>query len=133
MGALVVARSLNSAASNLTAETDEPLVRLSFFAANWRMGSTEKYNSNGKRIWLPTYQLVATIGQPGGPSWDNFDRCRRLCQVLAASIALAKSMADATNGSDAAPYAQGPPESDAPPPTGDDSPRSLADLEEIPF
>jgi hypothetical protein len=68
----------------------------------------EKYNSNGKGIWLPTYQLVATIGQPGGPSWDNFDRCRRLCQLPAASIALAKSRTDATNGSDAAPYAQGP-------------------------
>jgi hypothetical protein len=98
-----------------------------------RAARPEKYNSNGKGIWLPTYQLVATIGQPGGPSWDNFDRCGRLCQVLAASIALAKSRTDATNGSDAAPRAQGPPESDAPPPTGDDWPRSLADLEEIPF
>jgi hypothetical protein len=133
MGALAVARSLNSAASNLTAETDEPLVRLPFFAANWRMGSTEKYNSNGKKIWLPTYQFVATIGQPGGPSRDDFDRCRRLCQLLTKSAALAASRTDATNDNNAARHAEEPPESDAPPPTGDDTPRSLADLEDIPF
>jgi hypothetical protein len=133
MGALAVARSLNSAASSLTAETDEQLVRLPFFAANWRMGSTEKYNSYGKKIWLPTYQLVATIGQPGGPSWDDFDRYRRLCHLLTKSIALAVSGADATNDNNAALDAKEPPESEAPPPTGDDTPRSLTDLEEIPF
>jgi hypothetical protein len=134
LSALAVARSLNSAASKLTAETGEPPVRLPFFAANWRMGSTEKHNSNGKSFWQPTYQLVATIGQQGGPSEDDFDRGRRVCHLLTGSTALAKSRTDVTNDNDAAPDAQDPPESDAPPPTGDDTPRSLDDLDDdIPF
>ena len=129
LSALAVARSLNSAASKLTPETDDPPIRLPFFAANWRMGSTEKHNSNGKSYWQPTYQFVRPIGQPGGPSGDQFDRCRRFCQLSTKSIALAESASD----KNAAPDAEGPPESDAPPPTGDDTPRSQADLEDIPF
>jgi hypothetical protein len=66
LSALAVARSLNSAASKLTAKTDEPPIRLPFFAANWRMGATEKRNSNGKSFWQPTYQLVGTISVTNG-------------------------------------------------------------------
>ena len=47
--------------------------------------------------------------------------------------ALPKSRIESANDNNAAPDAEGPPESDAPPPTGDDTPRSLADLEDIPF
>jgi hypothetical protein len=134
LSALAVARSLNSAASKLTAETDGPPIRLPFFAANWRMGSIEKYNTtNGKSFWQPTYQIVGTIGQPGGPSGDEFDRCRRFCQLSTKLIALPESTSNAASNNNAAPDAEGPPESDAPPPTGDDTPRSLADLEDIPF
>jgi hypothetical protein len=133
LSALAVARSLNSAASKLTAETDGPPIRLPFFAVNWRMGSIEKHNTNGKSFWQSTYQIVGTIGQPGGPSGDGFDRYRRLCQLLTKSAALAASRTDATNDNNAARDAEEPPESEAPPPTGDDTPRSLADLEDIPF
>jgi hypothetical protein len=134
LSALAVARSLNSAASKLTAETDGPPIRLPFFAGNWRMGSIEKHNTTtGKSFWQPTYQHVGTIGEPGGPSGDGFDRCRRLCQLLTKSAVPAASRTDATNDNNAARDAEEPPESDAPPPTGDDTPRSLADLEDIPF
>jgi hypothetical protein len=133
LSALAVARSLNSAASKLTAETDGPPIRLPFYAANWRMGSTEKHNSNGKSFWQPTYQLVGTIGQPGGPSGDGFDLCHRICQLVTRSSTPTNPRIELTNDNNAAPDAEGPPESDAPPPTGDDTPRSLADLEEIPF
>ena len=134
LSALAVARSLNSAANKLTAETDEPPIRLPFFAANWRMGWTEKHNSSGKSFWQPTYQLVATIGQPGGPSWGDFDRCRRLCHLLTRPITPAKSVdVQAIRDKASAEPRENPPESDAPPPTGDDLPRSLGDLEDIPF
>jgi hypothetical protein len=132
MGALAVARSLNAAAGTLIAESSEP-VRLPFFGANWCMGSIEKPNSNGKAYWQPTYKLVGTVGQLEGPSWDDFDRCHRLCRLLTESITPAKSRTDSTNDNHPGPDAQYPPESDAPPPTGDDTPRSLADLEDIPF
>jgi hypothetical protein len=133
LSALAVARSLNSAASKLTAETDGPPIRLPFFGASWRMGSIEKQSSNGKSYWQPTYELVGTIGQPGGPSEDGFDQCRRICQLLTRSAALAAAKTGMTNDNNPAREAEEPPESGAPPPTGDDTPRSLADLEEIPF
>jgi hypothetical protein len=97
------------------------------------MGSIEKPGSNGNTHWLPTYELVATVGQPGGRPWDDFERGHRLHQRFSHWVALAKSRTDATNDNDAGPDSQNPPESDAPPPTGDDTPRSLADLEDIPF
>ena len=67
------------------------------------MGSTEKHNSNGKSFWQPTYQHVATIGKPGGPSGDGFDRGRRVCHQLTGSAALAESRTDVTNDNNAAP------------------------------
>jgi hypothetical protein len=51
MGALALARRLNSVASKLTAETDEPPIQLPFFGANWRMGSIEKQKSDGTPLW----------------------------------------------------------------------------------
>ena len=81
LSALAVARSLNSAASKLTAETDGPPIRLPFFAANWRMGSIEKYNSNGKRFWLPTYQPRRDNRPAGRSEWG---RLRSVPQALPA-------------------------------------------------
>jgi hypothetical protein len=81
----------------------------------------------------PTYQLVAAVGQPGGPNWEEFDRCRRVCQLESKPTTLAASRPAATNDNNSAPDAEGPPKSDAPPPTADDTPRSEADLEDIPF
>jgi hypothetical protein len=119
MGALYVARGLNSAASNLTAETGEPPLRLPFFAANWRMGSIQKFSSNGKSYWQPTFGLVAIVGRPGGPSWDDFDQCRRLCHLLASSMSSAKATGSEEKA--AAPFWENAPTSDAPPSTGNDA------------
>jgi hypothetical protein len=128
-GALTVARYLNSAAGHLVVEAVEGPLQLPFFGANWRMGSIEKPSSNGNTHWLPTYELVATVGQPGGPGWDDFDRGHTLHQRLSHWVALAQSKTTATNDNNTGE----PPESDAPPPTGADTSRSLADLEDIPF
>ena len=94
----------------------------------------DKPGSNGNTYWLPTYELVATVGQEGGPSWDDFDRCRRLYQRLTERIALEKSRIDAKSDNNAPQAWANPPKSDAPPPTGEDTPRSFDDLDDdIPF
>jgi hypothetical protein len=126
--AVNVARSFNSAASTLMIGS----VQLPFFGANWRMGSVEKVSSRGKRYWQTTYEHVANVGQSGGPTLDDFDRCRSLCHLLKRSIGPTKSRITASD-TDAASAAEDPPESGAPPPTGDDPPRSLADLDDIQF
>ena len=71
LSALAVARSLNSAASKLTAETDGPPIRLPFFGANWRMGSIEKHNTNGKSYWQPTYQHCRNDWPAGRSEWGR--------------------------------------------------------------
>jgi hypothetical protein len=86
LGAVKVARQLNSAAGALVIETDQGPVQLPFYGANWRMGAIEKHGSNGKSYWQETYELIGTVGQPGGPSWDEFDRCQALCRILTRSI-----------------------------------------------
>ena len=127
-GALTVARNLNAQACTLMVETGEGPVQLPFYGASWRVGSIQKQSSNGKTYFQPTYKLLGTVGEPEGPSGDHFDRCHRFCQLLTRSIAPAKPKIELAS------VAQGPPESDAPPPTGDDTPRSLDDLDDdIPF
>ena len=71
--AVTVARNFNSAASALTVEN----VQLPFFGANWRIGSVEKRSSKGKIYWRTTYELVATVGKPGGPSGTTSIGARR--------------------------------------------------------
>jgi hypothetical protein len=130
--AITVARSFNSAASDLTVEN----VQLPFYGANWRMGSVEKRSSKGKSYWQTTYELVANVCKPGGPSWDDFDRCRALCCILTKSIKPATAAGVEGKTDQAAsvpPFWENPPESDAQPPTGDDPPRSFEDLDKIPF
>jgi hypothetical protein len=80
--AITVARNFNSAASDLTVND----VLLPFFGANWRMGSVEKRSSRGKSYRQITYEHVANVGKPGGPTWDEFDRCQALCRILTKSI-----------------------------------------------
>jgi hypothetical protein len=130
--AVAVARSFNSAASNLMIED----VQLPFFGANWRMGSVEKRTSRGKTYRQTTYEHIASVGQPGGPSWDDFDRCQALCRALTKSITPTKVVEVERKGEKAAvapAFWENPPESDAPPPTGDDPPRTFENLDEIPF
>ena len=130
--AVTVARNFNSAASNLTIEN----VQLPFFGANWRIGSVEKRSLKGKYYWQTTYEFVAIVSKPGGPTGDDFDRCQALCRILMKSIKPATA-ARVENKTDQAtsesPFWANPPESDAPPSTGDDPPRSLEDLHKIPF
>jgi hypothetical protein len=117
--AVTVARNFNSAASALTFEN----VQLPLFGANWRMGSVEKRSSKGKTYWQTTYQLVANVCKPGGPSCDDFDRCRALCRILKKSITPPKTAVieeKTENVTAAVPFWENPPESDAPPPTEDD-------------
>jgi hypothetical protein len=117
--AVTVARNFDSAASALTVEN----VQLPFFGANWRMGSVEKRSSKGKSYRQTTYELVANVCKPGGPSWDDFDRCQALCRILTKSIKPA-TVAGVEEKTDPAaaepPFWANPPESDAPPPTEDD-------------
>jgi hypothetical protein len=113
MGALTVARNLNSAASTLVVETAEGPVQLPFFGANWRIGSTEK---PGTSYWQPTYELVAVVGEPGGPSLDDFDRCRRLCHSMTRAITSAKAGEIEATTDKSTPFWDDPPKSDAPPP-----------------
>jgi hypothetical protein len=130
--AVTVARHFNSAASALTIEN----VQLPFFGANWRIGSVEKPSSKGKSYWRTTYELVANVCKPGGPSWDDFDRCRALCCILTKSIRPVTAAAVEEKTDQAAsepPFWENPPESDAPPPTGEDPPRSFEDLDKISF
>jgi hypothetical protein len=130
--AVTVARHYNSAASALTVEN----VQLAFFGANWRIGSVEKPGLKGKSYWRTTYELVATVGEPGGPSWDDFDRCGGLCRFLIRSIkpaTVAGVEEKIDQAASATPFWENPPESDAPPPTGDDPPRTFEDLVKIPF
>jgi hypothetical protein len=136
LGALKVARQLNSAAGALVIETDQGPVQLPFYGANWRMGAMEKHKSNGKSFWQETYEFIATVGQPGGPSWDTFNRCQALCRFLTRSIkpaTVAGVEGKAEKAATAAPFWENPPESDAPPSTGDDPPRSSEDLDKIEF
>jgi hypothetical protein len=96
------------------------------------MGAIEKPGSNGKSYWQPTYQLIATVGQSGGPSWDEFDRCQALYRILTRSIKPATVAGVKTDQAESAPpFWEGPPESNAPPPTGDDPPLTLEDLEKM--
>jgi hypothetical protein len=111
-------------------------VQLSFFGANWRIGAVEKRSSKGKDYWQTTYKHVANVGQPGGPTWDDFDRCQALCRSLTKSITPTKVVGVEGKGEKAAaapPFWENTPESDAPPPTGDDPARSFEDLDDIPF
>ena len=117
--AITVARSFNSAAGDLTVEN----VQVPFFGANWRMGSVEKRSSKGKSYWQTTYEHIATVGQPGGPTWDDFDRCRALSCLLTKSIKpamMTKGERTTDRTSSVTPFWENPPESDAPPPTEDD-------------
>jgi hypothetical protein len=117
--AVTVARNFNSAASALTVEN----VQLPFFGANWRIRSVEKRSSKGKIYWQATYELVAKVCEPGGPNWDDFDRCRALCCILTKSIKPATAAGVEENTGQATsepPFWENPPESDAPPPTEDD-------------
>ena len=127
-----MARNFNSAASDLTVND----VLLPFFGANWRMGSVEKRSSKGKSYRQITYEHVANVGKPAGPTWDEFDRCQALCRILTKSIMSAKiaGIEEKTEiVAEAPPFWDNPPESDAPPPTGDDPPHSFEDLDKIPF
>jgi hypothetical protein len=136
LGALKFARQLNSAAGALVIETDQGRVQLPFYGANWRMGAIEKHASNGKSFWQETYEHVGTVGQSGGPTWDEFDRCQALCRFLTESVTLTKVAGVEGKSEKAATvpaFWENPPESDAPPPTGDDPPRTLEDLDKIPF
>jgi hypothetical protein len=130
---LTAARNLNSTAGYLVIETVEGAVQVPFFGANWRMGSTGKQGSNGKTYWQPTYKLVATVGEPGGPSWDDFNQGRKLYQRLTKWVALTKARIEAVSDISAPTSSEEPPNSEAPPPTGDDPPRSFEDLDDIPF
>jgi hypothetical protein len=125
MGALAVARHLNGAANSLRLKTANELVRLPFFGANYRMASIEKQGSSGKTHWLPTFEFVARVGEEGGPTWDDFHRCYELCDALN-PIPLVQPKNEWAGTS----QSEEPPDSGAPPPTGDDSPRSLDDLED---
>jgi hypothetical protein len=130
LGALKVARQLNSAAGALVIETDQGPVQLPFYGANWRMGAIEKHASNGKSFWQETYEHVGTVGQPGGPTWDEFDRCQALCRFLTRSIKPARVAGTAEETDQAAsepPFWENPPESDAPPLIEDDPPPPTED------
>ena len=130
--AVTVARNFNSAASALTVEN----VQLPFFGANWRIGSVEKRSSKGNPYWQTTYEHIANVGQPGGPTWDGFYRCRALCCILKKSVkpaTVAEGEGTTDSTSSVRPFWENPPESDAPPPTGDDPLRSFEDLYKIPF
>ena len=111
------------------------LFRSPFFGANWRIGSVEKRSLKGNPYWQTTYELVANVCKPGGPSWDDFDRCRALCCILTKSIkpATAPSVEEKDQATSEPPFWENPPDSDAPPPTGDDPPRTDEDLDKIPF
>jgi hypothetical protein len=117
--AITVARNFNSAPSDLTVKN----VLLPFFGANWRIGSVEKRSSKGTSYRQITYEHVANVGMPGGPSWDEFDRCRALCRILTKSItpATVVGVEEKTDHAASEPqFWENPPESDAPPPTEDD-------------
>src|SRR5579871_770469 len=129
--AVVVARNFNSAAGDLMIED----VQIPFFGANWRIGSVEKRSAKGRTYWQATYAHNAMVGQPGGPTLDDFDRCRALCRCLRKSMkpatgAGAEWEIDVTASEPT--LWESPPESDAPPPTGDDPPRTFEDLGKIP-
>jgi hypothetical protein len=130
--ALNVARNVNAQALTLAIETDDGPVQLPFYGANWEVGSFGKQGSNGT-YFQPTYKLLGTVGEPDGPSGDGFDLCHRVCQLVTRSITPTKLRIESAGVNNEAPDVEGPPESDAPPPTGDDTPRSQADLEDIPF
>jgi hypothetical protein len=132
-GALNVARSANAQALTLAVETNDEPVQLPFYGTSWEVGSFGKEGSNGKTYFQPTYKLHGIVGEPDGPSGDEFDLGHRLCQLVTRSITPTKLRIESASDNNAAPNAEGPPDSDAPPPTGDDTPRSLADLEDIPF
>jgi hypothetical protein len=130
--AVTVARAFNSAAGALTVEK----VRLPFFGGNWRIGSVAKRSAKGKSYWQTTYEHIANVGQPGGPTWDDFDRGRALCCILTKSIkpaTVAEGQGTTDKTSSEPPFWENPPRSDAPPPTGDDPPRTDEDLDKIPF
>jgi hypothetical protein len=136
LGALKVARQLNSAAGALLIETDQGPVQLPFYGANWRLAAIERHSSNGKSFWQETYEHIGTVGQSGGPSWKDFNRCQALCRFLTRSIkpATATGVEEKTDQAESAPpFWESPPESDAPPPTGDDPPRSFEDLDKFQF
>ena len=71
--AVTVARSFNSAASNLIIEN----VQLPFFGANWRIGSAEKRSLKGKNYWQTTYEFVAIVSKPDGPTGEISIDARR--------------------------------------------------------
>jgi hypothetical protein len=126
-----VARNFNSAASDLTVDD----VLLPFFGANSRMGSVEKRSLKGKSYRQIPYEHVANVGKPGGPSWDDFDRCRALWRILTRSIKTTTAGVEEKTDPVAAepPFWENMPESDAPPPTGDDQPPTFEDPDEIEF
>jgi hypothetical protein len=128
--AVAVARGFNWAASNLTIEN----VQLPFFGANWGIASLGKRSSKGKNYQQTTYEYIASVGQPGGPSLDDFDRCQGLYRLLTKMYAPTKLTGTEDKGEEAAVPAfwENPPESDLPPPIGDDPRRSFEDLDDIP-
>jgi hypothetical protein len=126
LGAVKVARQLNSAAGALLIETDQGPVQLPFYGANWRMGAIEK---PGSSFWQETYEHIGTIGQPGGPSRDDFNRCQALCGFLTKSIKPATAAGVEEKIDQVAsetPFWENPPEPDLPPLT-------LEDLENMRF
>ena len=129
--AVTVARSFNSAASELTVE--KWAAWLPFFAANWRMGSDREAKLQGKELLAATYQLVGTIWRARRPEWDELRSMPGLCCILTRSSGPATATKTSRHNNDrprrsSRPWEE-PPESGAPPPTGDDMPRSPADLD----
>lgn len=130
-----IAQKLNAAAMAQTARcSDGTYKRPPFYGTKWRITTQPKIveTANGPReVHRFAFESVGVIGEPGGPTADEYRRGQALHETLKAS-----DYPPFSNGSviPLRRVVNGPPDIDAPPPPDDyEGPEDRADHDDMPF